>query len=466
MALNDVFWLDRPRPATRPTLVTAEQADVVIVGGGFTGLWSALALLEQQPSLRVVLLEATSLGAGASGRNGGFLDRSLTHGLSNGVRHFPAEIGRLEDLAADNYAGLRSALERYGVDCHFEPSGMLEVATQPWHVDELREWAQLHREHGQDAEWLDADQAREHVNSPLVRGAVRRPEAGGVLDPVLLVDGLAAAAQRLGAVVYEHSPVTSIERTAGGVTVRTASGSVEAGHAVIAADSWTRELLPRSRRHYINVYDYVLVTEPLDAAALDAIGWKNREGISDAGNRFHYFRLTADDRILWGGYDAVRHRRDAVGDQFDHWPPTHQKLEAHFRAFFPQLAGVQFTHRWGGPIAVTSRFTPVFGAAMAGRAHYALGYTGLGIAASRFAGRVLAAKALGDKAFGDMASSADHEVAALAYVRRAPLPFPPEPLRSLVVGATQRAITNADTHAGRRGPWLRLLDRVGVGLDS
>ncbi len=456
MAQRDVFWLDRPRPTPRPSLAGQVVADVAVVGGGFTGLWTTLALLESQPSLDVVLVEAGRLGSGASGRNGGFIDPSLTHGLVNGQRHFPAELAQLEALATENYAGFRAALSRYDIDCAFEPTGMLEVATQPWQVEGLREWFSAHSERGHDVEFLSAAQAQDRLASPLVQAAVRRPDAGGVLDPVALVDGLAGAAARLGASVYEEAPVIGIEAADGGLAVRTELGSVRARRVVLAADAWSRDLLPRTRRHYVTVYDYVLMSRPLSPDELESIGWKGREGVSDSGNHFHYFRLTSDDRILWGGYDAVRHRGDAVGEQFDQWRPTHERLKRHFRAFFPQLPDVDFTHRWGGPIAVTSRFTPVFGAAFGGRLHYALGYTGLGVAATRLAGRVLSERVL------DIPSP----LARLAYVAKRPLPFPPEPLRSVVVGLTQRAITKADANDGRRGPWLRLLDRLGVGLDS
>lgn len=456
MAQRDVYWLDRPRPTARPQLDGDVEADVAVVGGGFTGLWTTLALLESQPSLAVVLLEAGRLGVGASGRNGGFLDPSLTHGVVNGQRHFSAELAELEKLAEENYQGFRAALSRHGIDCAFETTGMLEVATQPWQVDALREWFDAHRERGHDVEFLAASQAQERLASPLVQAAVRRPSAGGVLDPVALVDGLANAVTALGARVHENSAVLALDAVDDGVVVRTGRGSVRARNVVLAADAWSRDLLPQTRRHYVNVYDYVLMTRPLSVDELASVGWKGREGVSDSGNHFHYFRLTSDDRILWGGYDAVRHRGDAVGEPFDQWQPTHDRLERHFRAFFPQLSDVEFTHRWGGPIAVTSRFTPVFGSALNGRVRYALGYTGLGVGASRFAGRVLAEQVLG----------VSSPLADLAYVRKRPFPFPPEPLRSIVVGLTQRAITKADENNGRRGPWLRLLDRFGVGLDS
>lgn len=456
MAERDVLWLDRRRPAPTLPLTGWATADVAVVGAGFTGLWTALTLLERDPALRVVVLEARRAGTGASGRNGGFFDPSLTHGLLNGVRHFGDELGRLEQLAAENDAGFSASLERHRIDCAFERTGMLDVGTAAWHVEELREWARVHAAHGHDVEWLDAEEAQQALASPQVRCAVRRPAAGGVLDPVALVDGLVAAVLRLGGALHEGTPVTALERSGGAVRVTTPQGALLADRVVLAADAWSSGLLRRTRRHYVTVYDYVLVTEPLTADQLASIGWKGREGVSDAVNRFHYSRLTADDRVLWGGFDAVRHGRDLVGEGFDRWPPTHERLERHLRAFFPQLAGVGLTHRWGGPIAVTTRFTPVFGSALRDRVHYALGYTGLGVAASRFAARVLVDRLL------DPSS----KLLQLEYVRRPPFPFPPEPARTAAVGLTQRALERADAREGRRGLWLRTLDRMGVGFDS
>lgn len=456
MPLSDVYWLDRDRPPGFPPLTGDSGCDVAVVGGGFTGLWTALLLAESAPNLRVTVLEARSLGCGASGRNGGFLDPSLTHGLANGVRHFPDEIERLEELGRGNYADFRASLDRHAIDCSFEPTGMLEVAAADWQVAELRESADLHRRYGHTVEWLDASEAQERLASPLVRAALRRPDAGGVLDPVALVDGLAAACARLGVTLHEQSAVTALRPTPSGVDVVTTGGVLTAGQVVVGADAWTATLLRPARRRYVTVYDYVLMTAPLTADQLARIGWKGREGVSDSGNRFHYFRLTADDRILWGGYDAVRHRGDAVGDHLDRWPPTHDRLEQHFREFFPQLPDVPFTHRWGGPIAVSTRFTPAFGVAHGGRVRYAVGYTGLGVAASRFAARVLTD--------GILARQSD--LLDLRFVRKAPFPFPPEPLRTAAVAMTQRAIAAADDNDGRRGAWLRVLDRVGVGFDS
>jgi hypothetical protein len=204
------------------------------------------------------------------------------------------------------------------------------------------------------------------------------------------------------------------------------------------------------------VYDYALVTEPLSGAQLSSLGWKDRRGAADLGNQFHYFRLTRDNRILWGGYDAVYFNGGRIHDEQASRPETFARLAAHFFATFPQLEGVSFTHAWGGIIDTCSRFCAFFGTAYRGRLAYAAGYTGLGVGATRFGAQVML----------DMLEKSDTERTRLTLVRSKPLPFPPEPLRSAVVQLTRSSLARADRNDGRRDPWLRLLDRLGLGYDS
>jgi glycine/D-amino acid oxidase-like deaminating enzyme len=200
----------------------------------------------------------------------------------------------------------------------------------------------------------------------------------------------------------------------------------------------------------------VLVTEPLSQAQRDAIGWRGRQGISDMDNRFHYYRQTGDGRILWGGYDAIYDFRGRVAPERDQRPETFARLAEHFFATFPQLEGLRFTHRWGGAIDTCSRFSALWGRALGGRAAYVVGFTGLGVGASRFGARVAL----------ELLDGRDTERTRLEMVRRRPLPFPPEPARWAGIQLTQRALARADERAGRRGPWLRTLDRLGLGFDS
>jgi len=203
----------------------------------------------------------------------------------------------------------------------------------------------------------------------------------------------------------------------------------------------------------VPVYDYALMTEPVD---LSEIGWQHRQGIGDGGNRFHYYRLTVDNRILYGGWDAVYRYRGPVGPRHDDHEPTFATLAQHFFHTFPQLEGTRFTHRWGGAIDTSSRFSVFFGTAHGGRLAYATGYTGLGVAAARFGGRTAL----------DLLDGRDGEATRLRYVRSKPIPFPPEPLRWAVIQFTRNRLAAADRNDGRRGLWLKTLDRLGLGFDS
>ncbi len=446
------FWLDRPRPAEAPPLEEAVEADLAIVGGGFTGLWAAVQAKHERPEREIVLLEAEAAGWGASGRNGGFLDASLTHGLANGAAHFPRELDALEALGRENIAGMRADLARHAIDAAWEEQGLLSVATQPHELAELADEVAALRRYGWEAEVLDRDAVRAEVASPTYLGAVQQHTGVALVDPGALALGLRRAAIGLGVRLYERTPV----RRATAAELTTPSGSVRAQRVLLATGAYP-PLARAIRRLVAPVYDYALVTEPLTAEQRRAVGWAHGQGIADRGNQFHYYRLTPDGRILFGGYDAVYHFGNRVDDaQLNRRPETFELLQRHLLQTFPALEGVAITHAWGGPIDTCSRFCVTFGRALGGRAVYAVGYTGLGVGASRFGARVAL----------DLLDGTDTERTRLKLVRSRPLPFPPEPARWAVIRATQRALVRADANGGRRGPWLRLLDRLGLGFDS
>ena len=464
-AAPEVFWLDRvDAPPPTPALVGTTTADLVIVGGGFTGLWAALQAKDAAPERDVVVLESGAVGIGASGRNGGFVSASITHGLANGLAHFPDELVTLHRLGNENFDALVADLGRYDIDAGFEATGELSVATAPWQLETVTEHAALARRFGEDVRVLDADELRAEVASPTYVGGLWQKGHVGLVDPARLVWGLKQAALGSGVRIHEHSPVTALDRVDGarapiagasGVGLRGPHFHVRADRVLLATNAF-RGLVPAIRRSVLPVYDYVLVTEPLSADELGSIGWAGRQGIGDAANQFHYYRRTADDRILWGGYDAIYHYGNRVGAELEQRESTEQTLAGHFFDTFPQLEGVRFTHRWGGPIATTTRFMLTAGTAHGGRVAYAVGYTGLGVGASRFGARVAL----------DLLAGQPTELTELGAIRRRPVPFPPEPLRWVGVELTRRAIAAADRNEGRRGAWLRLLDRFGVGFDS
>jgi glycine/D-amino acid oxidase-like deaminating enzyme len=450
------FWLDTlPARDLHAPLDGQAEADLCIVGGGYTGLWAALYAKSLEPERDVVLLEATRCGAGASGRNGGFLQSSLTHGIGNGLSRFPDELAQLERLGLENFRALAQDVERLAIDAEFEPAGDLIVALEPRELADLEEEAELTRRFGHGTELLDRELVRAEVNSPMYLGGLWTRTGAALVHPGKLADGLRAAAARDGVRIHEYSPVRALSQTAGGVSVTTEGGVVDARRVLLATSAYP-PLLRAIGRYIAPVYDYVLVTEPLNARMRDAVGWERRQGVSDLGNQFHYYRLTADWRILWGGYDAVYRYGGPVGPQLDDHEPAFAMLSQHFFATFPQLEGLRFSHRWGGAIDTCSRFSVFFGTALEGRVAYALGYTGLGVGASRFGGRVGL----------DLLDGRDSEATALTMVRRRPVPFPPEPLRSGVIQLTRNRLAAADRNDGRRGIWLRTLDRLGLGFDS
>ncbi|KWX67169.1 FAD-binding oxidoreductase [Mycobacterium sp. NAZ190054] len=447
-------WWDgvQTGPRTEP-LRGRRKADLVIVGGGYTGLWAAIEALTENPGREVVLLEQSWVGAAASGRNGGFVSESLTHGVAHGEARWPDELDELQRLGRQNVAQIAEFLRRNNIDADLRMVGKTTLARAPHEAEALRNSIPSHTRHGGHVEFLDRDQVRADIHSSAFLAGLRI-HGGGLVDPMALVLGLRRVAEDLGANIFEGSAATGITRTGGHLTVRSTHGEVDTSHIVLASNAY-KPLLRRLSAWILPVYDYVLATAPLTADQLASIGWTQNQGLTDAGNRFHYFRRTRDDRIVWGGYDAIYHYGNAVAPQLELRDRSHRLLARHFRETFPQLADVPFTHRWGGVIDTTSRFTPVFGTAFGGRLAYAVGFTGLGVASTRFGARVAL----------DLLAGRQTERTRLKAVTGTAVPFPPEPLRWPAVELTRAALARED-ETGRRGVLLRALDRFGVGFNS
>ncbi len=453
-AMATPYWLDDPaRPDQLPGLSGPDSADLVIVGGGYLGLWTALLAKQRDPSREVLLLEAGTCGEAASGRNGGFCEASLTHGFGNGLARWPGELDELTEMGRANLDAIEQAIDDLRIDCDFVRAGSLAVATRPHEVADLRAEYDEKRARGYPATWLEGPALRERVASPTFLAGVHDPDAA-ILEPARLAWGLRAACLDLGVRIAEGTRATALRSVGGRAEVQTSLGAVLARHVVLATNAFP-PLLRRLRLMTVPVYDYALMTEPLSAEQRDAIGWHGREGISDAGNQFHYFRTTRDGRILWGGYDAIYHYGSRIRPEHDQRAETFATLAANFSTTFPQLDGVRFSHAWGGVIDTCTRFTAFYGTAMGGRVGYALGFTGLGVAATRFAGDVVL----------DLLAGLDTPRTRLEMVRTQPLPFPPEPVRWAGIELTRRSLARADTD-GRENIWLRTLDRLGLGFDS
>ncbi|MGC5535802.1 NAD(P)/FAD-dependent oxidoreductase [Streptomyces sp. SR-10] len=451
------YWLDDPeKPDALPALTGDEHTDLLVIGGGYSGLWTALVAKERDPDRDVVLIEGHEVGWAASGRNGGFCAASLTHGLANGVERWPDDIAKLEELGERNLDAIEAAVARYGIDCEFERTGEIDVATEPHQLQELREW---HKEivglgiTGVD--FLDRDALRAEVDSPTFLGGLWDRRGVAMLHPAKLAWGLKRACLELGVRIHEHTRGLDLVRSGSGMAVRTPYGRIFARRVALGTNIFP-SLVKRIRPYTVPVYDYALMTEPLTPEQLASIGWKGRQGLGDSANQFHYFRLSADNRILWGGYDAIYPYGGRLSTDLDQRPETFLKLAEQFFTCFPQLSGLDFSHAWGGAIDTCSRFTAFFGTAHQGRVAYAAGFTGLGVGSTRFGADVML----------DLLSGEETERTRLDMVRSKPMPFPPEPFAWAGIEITKRSLAHADSNGGHRNLWLRTMDKLGLGFDS
>jgi len=450
------FWLDDPqRPPQTSALTHTVSADLVVIGAGFTGLWTAYLAKEADSSLDIVLLEAEEVAIGASGRNGGFVAASLTHGFENGRKHWPNELATITAMGLANLDAIEATVKQLGIECDFLRSGELLVALEPYQVDELSHQPEKAAAYGEKFVWLDQNQTRSMVNSPLYLGGQYNEKGVAMVNPAQLAWGLRSACLKMGVRLYERTPVISIEDQDKIIRVNTAYGCVHSKRVAIATNAYP-PLLKYLSRYIVPVYDYVLVTEPLTTNQRASIGWQGRQGLSDTGNQFHYYRTTIDGRILWGGYDAVYYRNNGIGKHLEINYEVFGRLADHFFLTFPQLEGLRFSHAWGGAIDTCSRFTQFWGSSHGGRTAYAVGFTGLGVGSSRFAALVLL----------DLLNKKTTEHTELEMVRNKPFPFPPEPFRSAVINYTRQAMDKADRNQGRRNLWLKMLDGFGLGFDS
>ncbi|MGO1435309.1 MAG: NAD(P)/FAD-dependent oxidoreductase [Canibacter sp.] len=449
---HSCFWIDDAKDlAPNYSALTGDTtAEDVVVGGGYAGLWTAIKLKETHPDRRVVLIEAHKIGWAASGRNGGFCEASITHGEVNGESRWPDEIGTLTRLGFENLDSMETFIRDNKLDAEFERTGVLNVANEPYQVAWAAETSDP------DAQVLNAEETRQLIDSPTFLAGQFLPRENALVHPAKLAYALAKHADKIGVEIHEHTRATDLA-SVGSTQVRvlTTHGDIVADRVALCTNVFP-SLLKRYRLHTVPVYDYVLMTEPLSDEQLESIGWKGREGLADMANQFHYSRLTADNRILWGGYDAVYHPGGKIRPEYEERPETYRKLASHFFTTFPQLEGVKFTHRWAGVIDTSTRFCAFFGSGFGGRVQHVAGFTGLGVGATHFAADVIV----------DRLEGKTTEITELDMVKDVPLPFPPEPIASLGVTMTQWAMNRADHNDGKRNILLRTLDALGLGFDS
>ncbi len=449
------YWLDDPAaPAPQPPLTQSISTDLLIVGAGFAGLWTALLAKEENPNRDVVLVEAGTAAIGASGRNGGFMDASLTHGFLNGHSRWPHQIAHLHALGVRNLQEIEATLKRLNIECDFQLVGEIDIATEEYLLEEIQGFVELAKPYGVPFEFLDRAQLQAKVRSPLFLGGIKRPDCA-IVNPAQLAWGLRSTCLNLGVRLFENTPVKNLSEEGNHVVATTPHGQIKARKVALATNAFP-PLLKRISYYVVPVYDYVLMTEPLTPTQRDSIGWHGREGLSDGNNQFHYFRTTADGRILWGGFDAIYHWNNGFGPELENRPASHALLAEHFFQAFPQLEGLRFTHAWGGAIDTCSRFSPFWGTAHHGKTAYTMGYTGLGVGATRFGAQVML----------DILDGKKTERTELDMVKTKPLPFPPEPIRSIGINMSRWSLAQADNNQGKENLWLKLMDWVGLGFDS
>jgi glycine/D-amino acid oxidase-like deaminating enzyme len=449
------LWHDQDiKPDPHPPLVGKEKCQLLIVGGGFTGLWAALQAKDRMPGLDIILIESTIVADGASGRTGGILVSSLAHGDTNSDYHFPNETERIQNLGRQNLKAFIENLDRYKIDARYENVGSMQVATKPHHVDLLKTRYEENKKSGFEVEWFDQDEVRKKVNSPIYLAGVWKRGQGGILDPARLCWGLKKTLLSMGVRFYENTPMQSIEPQGTGMKTICPNGTINSEKILMATNAY-RNPLSQIRKSTIPVWDYQIATEPLSVSQMASIGWEGRHSLSDEDNMFFYYRLTKDNRITWGGGGSVCYYYGSRTDQGVADPRNRfEQLSKAFFETFPQLEGIRFTHRWSGIIASSTRFCMVPGIAFDGRVSWSVGYTGLGVAASRFGARV------GLELLGYQPS----DILNLQFVKKKAMNWPSEPFRWLGVTMTRHAMSKADANNGKQGPWLKLMDRLNLGF--
>ena len=434
------LWLDEAPESLqpRPPYAGSSEADVAIIGAGFTGLWTAYYLNRLDPSLSIVLLEAEIAGFGASGRNGGWAS-ALFSASHESVAAVAGRDGAVAQQLAmnDTVDEIGRVSEAEGIDCHYSKGGTLSLARTPAQLSRLRAHVMAEREWGTgDYEWLDAAAATARVGAAGVLGGSWTPHCAAI-QPALLARGLAdVLSARASVALYEQSPVTAY----GPRRVYTAAGVVHAKHVIRATEAWTASL-PGLRRAVLPVYSLMIATEPLPQAFWDSVGWRGRETLTDGRHLLIYAQRTADNRIAFGGRGAPYHFGSRIRPAFDREPAVFAELERSLVELFPAAAGAVITHRWGGPLAAprdwfaSVRYDPLSGLGEAG------GYVGDGVSSTNLAGRTLA----------DLVLGRDTALTRLPWVGHRSRRWEPEPLRWAGVNAGRLLASAADREEALTG---------------
>jgi glycine/D-amino acid oxidase-like deaminating enzyme len=434
------YWLGESPYVESPPLDGSTKVDVAVVGGGFCGLSTAYYLKRAEPSLRVAVLENEVVGYGASGRNAGFAMTLMGFTLSLTAQRFGKERAKAAcEFAHRAVDHIGQMVDAHGIDCDYEKPGLLTVALNPAQAKRLQGEIELGEKLGiSGLRWLDKADVGGEVLSPTYLGA-RYEEQCALINPAKYVRGLKEAAQGAGVEVYERTQVTALHD--GSILhLDTPRGIVEAERVVLATNAFSGRF-PQLRNKQFPVFTYIILTEPLSAERLHELGWQARQGIEDARNMIHYYRLTADNRILFGGSDARYYYGGPLDRDLN--PAVFQRLRRDLDRTFPSLKDVRVEYQWGGPVSVTVDFFPAMGyAGKDKRVAYALGCVGHGVAMMNMAGQVLR----------DLVLERETEFTDLFFVNRRVIPLPPEPLRFAVAEAIRGGLRAQDAWEARKDP--------------
>ena len=428
-----------------------QDVDVAIVGAGFTGLWTAYALLRQQPTLSVLLLEREIAGFGASGRNGGWCsDLFPVPWTRLARRHGRTAANAMHRAMVDGISDIAATLDREGIDADMLRGGQLTLARTFVQEAELRaKVAASQRREDPDLalRWLDAREAGERIRATECRGAAFTPNCART-HPAKLVRGLARTVERAGARIAEQTAVLEVQPH----RALTSRGTVRAKVVVRATEAYTATLRGQ-RRALLPLYSLMIATAPLPDEAWAEIGWSRGETLNDGRHLLIYAQRTADGRIAFGGRGAPYHYGSRIRDEFDRKPAVFDALEDALHDLVPQTRDVTVTHRWGGPIGVARDWSPSVGIDRSTGAAWAGGYVGDGVTAANVAGRTLA----------DLILGRESQLTGLPWVQHHSRRWEPEPLRWLGVNVSVRAMRGADEverRTGRRSWRARAVTRL------
>jgi glycine/D-amino acid oxidase-like deaminating enzyme len=454
-ALSDTrfttYWLDSLDPvADEAALEQDTSCDLLVVGGGFCGLWAAIQAKEQDPEREVVLIEAKSVANGASGRPAAIMSTSVMHGIDNTERIFPSDVAELEQLGRENMDGFQQTVKRYGIDCDLEWGGEMKVSIGDEGLATVEEDYQLYLKYGHEAVKLDKAGMQSEIKSPLFHGGAWSKKRSGTVHPGKLVRGLKQAALRLGVKLYENTPLLDNQKNREGIVVTTPGATITARKVLLATNAWAAGHRHISRR-VAAIRDRIVVTEPLTEAQMQKVGWRHRQGIYDTRTQLNYMRLTADNRILFGGRLDYFYGND-TDPALDRTPQPFIRLVQSFYRTFPQLADeIKFSHAWSGPIGLTTRMAVHYQKYHDGDMVFAGGYSGFGVTASRFGARIGLA----------ILDQLNIPETRMQFARTMPNYIPPEPFRWIGAKITMYALDTLDEKGGWRKLWVAIVQKMG-----